>query len=44
MGWPFCEVPPPRAITGTSCSAAIASAAATSSASRGKATASGMIW
>jgi hypothetical protein len=38
IGWPFCEVPPPRMITGTSCSAAIVRAAAMSAAVRGKTT------
>jgi hypothetical protein len=42
--WPFCDVPPPRGVTATPSSRAIAIAAATSSASRGKATAAGMTW
>jgi hypothetical protein len=44
IGWPFCEVPPPRAITGTPCSAAIVSAAAISASDFGKTTPWGMIW
>ena len=39
--WPARLVPPPRETTGTPCAPAIATAAATSSALRGKATASG---
>jgi hypothetical protein len=44
IGWPFCEVPPPRRMTGTSCSAAIFSVAAISAALRGSTIPAGMIW
>ena len=42
--WPHCEVPPPRGSSATPSSRAMASAAATSSRSRGTATPSGSIW
>ncbi len=40
---PHCDVPPPRAVTGTPCSRAIAIVASTSVAVRGTTTPSGMI-
>ncbi len=42
--WPHCEVPPPRGVTGTPCSRAIAIVASTSRSVRGTTTPSGMIW
>jgi hypothetical protein len=44
IGWPFCEVPPPRRITGAPCSAAMRRVAAMSAAERGSTTPAGMIW
>ena len=44
IGWPFCDVPPPRAMTGTPCSRAIRSVASTSAVVRGLTTPAGMIW
>jgi hypothetical protein len=41
---PHCEVPPPRASTGTLCAAAICSAVATSSSVFGTSTPTGSIW
>ena len=44
MVWPHCEVPPPRAVTGTPASRARASARTAASMLRGTTTPAGMIW